>query len=226
MPSSTPRKYLRRETWVEWRNRVLSDTTQARDLADAIQIAFCRTIFEAVEDSAQVARDSNERPRGTQMDYLLRLAEGIGMSRTTLEETRNGHRWAQLPEVAALAATPALGPVFLRHFGRLVSPWSGVLHSTGDLAVGAPRASNAASLEAMLTQTLERNRNAVPNYEAMARDVIERLAMIQAASARRRLTVVGTTDWRRIRAKSPATPVLSPSGADAMRSFARRAWRT
>lgn len=124
MPSSAPRKYLLRPTWIEWRNRALSDDTQARDSADAIQIAFCHTLFEAADDFEQVASDINQRSRGTQADHLLRLAGSIGMKRTTLENTKNGHRWAQLPEVAALAETPTLGPVFLAHFRRLTSPWS------------------------------------------------------------------------------------------------------
>lgn len=214
MPNPSPRKRLRMRTWVDWQDRLMSDATRAQDVADAIQTAFCRTVFEAVAEARQLANESEERPRGTQADHVDRLAAVVGMSRTTLENTKDGRRWVRLPEVAALAAAPGLGPAFLGHLGRLLAPLLGVLHSTQDSGLDATNASNSPRVEGMSNNTLDRLRPAVPAHEDMARDVIERLAMIQSASVKRRLSPVGTVDWRgiRLQVSGPPRPIREWGG--------------
>lgn len=120
----------------EWVEAATSGRLAPETVADAMAVAFTRTLIDAMGDPERRATQAGEPASGEGRAALVHWGRELDMGRETLRQTIVGQRWVRLDEVDRASLHPVLGPVFSRHLAECLPLAPKVLHKTQESGSG------------------------------------------------------------------------------------------
>lgn len=225
----------------EWVDAVIRGLLAPETVADALAIAFTKTLHGFLRDPERRASEAGEPTSGEGRAALVHWGRELGMGRETLRQAVVGQRWVRLDEVDRASLHPVLGPVFSSHLAECLPLVPEVLHKTQESGRGTGL--NGARCEgwvpARKPEFIHRRSpmsESLDVLEARVRADLRALDRRIAAERRAGRAPRDTTDWvavRRLlgvpRAVAPARPGMAaavraagvPSLADLVRDVLR-----